>query len=122
MYIKGIYTAQEMQFSIKDLVTYAEEILNGKLHFLCSVKGSLDLIPKQETADLLTAETAETADLVTFAEEVLNGKLHFLCSVKGSLDLIPTVSIIYPINSIFVFNQISSLLMSKHVMPFHLKM
>ena len=114
-----------MQFSIKDLVTYAEEILNGKLHFLCSVKGSLDLIPKQETADLVTAETAETAetaDLVTFAEEVLNGKLHFLCSVKGSLDLIPTVSIIYPINSIFVFNQISSLLMSKHVMPFHLKM
>ena len=41
------HTAQEMRFSIKDffsncdqirtadLVTYTEEILNGKLHFLC---------------------------------------------------------------------------------------
>ena len=26
-----------MKFSIKDLVTFTEEILNGKLHFLCSV-------------------------------------------------------------------------------------
>ena len=43
------YTAQKMKFSIKDffskcdqirrklLVTFTEEILNGKLHFLCSV-------------------------------------------------------------------------------------
>ena len=41
-------TAQKMEFSIKvffskcdqflaDLVTFTEEILNGKLHFLCSV-------------------------------------------------------------------------------------
>ena len=34
------YTAQKMKFSIKgfilDLVTFTEEILNGKLHFLCS--------------------------------------------------------------------------------------
>ena len=40
-------TAQKMKFSIKDffskcdqipdLVTFTEEILNGKLHFLCSV-------------------------------------------------------------------------------------
>ena len=29
-------TAQIMKFSIKDLVTFTEEILNGKLHFLCS--------------------------------------------------------------------------------------
>ena len=32
--------AQKMKFSIKetaDLVTFTEEILNGKLHFLCSV-------------------------------------------------------------------------------------
>ena len=40
------YTAQKMKFSIKDffskcdqipadLVTFTEEILNGKLHFLC---------------------------------------------------------------------------------------
>ena len=34
------YTVQKMKFSIKetaDLVTFTEEILNGKLHFLCSV-------------------------------------------------------------------------------------
>ena len=29
-------TAQKMKFSA-DLVTFNEEILNGKLHFLCSV-------------------------------------------------------------------------------------
>ena len=32
-------TAQKMKFSIKypaDLVTFTEEILNGKLHLLCS--------------------------------------------------------------------------------------
>ena len=42
----GTRTAQKMKFSIKDffrkcdqtadLVTFTEEILNGKLHFLCS--------------------------------------------------------------------------------------
>ena len=26
-----------MKFSIKDLVTFTEEILNGKLYFLCGV-------------------------------------------------------------------------------------
>ena len=37
-------TAQKMKFSIKDffskcdLVTFTEEILNGKSHFLCSVE------------------------------------------------------------------------------------
>ena len=34
------FTAQKMKFSIEetaDLVTFTEEILNGKLHFLCSV-------------------------------------------------------------------------------------
>ena len=31
-----IGTAQKLKFSIKDLVTLTEEILNGKLHFLCS--------------------------------------------------------------------------------------
>ena len=34
------HTAQKIKFSIKqfpaDLVTFAEEIVNGKLHFLCS--------------------------------------------------------------------------------------
>ena len=29
-------TALKMRFSIKDLVTFTEEILNGKLQFLCS--------------------------------------------------------------------------------------
>ena len=30
-------TAQKIKFSYKDLVTFTEEMLNGKLHFLCSV-------------------------------------------------------------------------------------
>ena len=36
-----IDTAQKIKFSIKetpDLVTFTEEILNGKLHFWCSVR------------------------------------------------------------------------------------
>ena len=40
----SVYTAQKMKFFIKDffskfpadLVAFTEEILNGKLHFLCS--------------------------------------------------------------------------------------
>ena len=34
-------TAQKMKFSIKDLVTFTEEILNGELHFLSSDTGFL---------------------------------------------------------------------------------
>ena len=30
------HTAQKMQVLPADLVTFTEEILNGKLHFLCS--------------------------------------------------------------------------------------
>ena len=30
------FTAQKMKFSIKDFFTFTKEILNGKLHFLCS--------------------------------------------------------------------------------------
>ena len=38
-----LHTEQKMKFSIKDFfsilqVTFTEEILNGKVHFLCSVK------------------------------------------------------------------------------------
>ena len=33
----NINTAQKMKLSIKDLLTFTEEIFNGKLHFLCSV-------------------------------------------------------------------------------------
>ena len=40
---RGIHTAQKMKFSIKDLFSKFEEILNGKLHFLCSVKASKQL-------------------------------------------------------------------------------
>ena len=32
-----IITAQEMKFSVKDLVTFTDEIRNGKLYFLCRV-------------------------------------------------------------------------------------
>ena len=42
---KCLITAQKMKFSIKfsaDLVTFTEEILNGKLHFLCSDNSSQD--------------------------------------------------------------------------------
>ena len=46
-FILEVNTAQKMKFSIKDffskcetadLVKFFEEILNGKLHFLCSVR------------------------------------------------------------------------------------
>ena len=37
-------TAQKMRFSIKDLVTFTEGILNGKIHFLCSEKRILLLV------------------------------------------------------------------------------
>ena len=30
-------TLEKMKFSIKDFFTFTEEIVNGKLHFLCSV-------------------------------------------------------------------------------------
>ena len=33
-----------MKFSIKDLVTFTEEILNGKLHFLCSASKKMSYI------------------------------------------------------------------------------
>ena len=45
------YTAQKMTFSIKfsaiscRLVIFTEEILNGKLHFLCSVSRVLKVLP-----------------------------------------------------------------------------
>ena len=51
--IKATTTAQKMKFSIKDFfskydqirrVTFTEEILNGKLHFLCSVLSSMKQI------------------------------------------------------------------------------
>ena len=34
MFAEGIYTAQKMKFPIKNLVTFLEENLNGKFHFL----------------------------------------------------------------------------------------
>ena len=33
--LTGLYTTQKMKF-LADLVTFTEEILDGKLHFLCS--------------------------------------------------------------------------------------
>ena len=36
-YIQKWSTAQKIKFS-EDLVTYTEEILTGKLHFLCAVE------------------------------------------------------------------------------------
>ena len=31
-----MYTAQKMKFLVSKMVTFTQEILNGKLHFLCS--------------------------------------------------------------------------------------
>ena len=56
-----------MKFSIKDLVTFIEEILNGKLHFV-------------EFEKQIRKNNWEPADLVTFTEKILNEKRHFLCS------------------------------------------
>ena len=36
-----------MKLSIKDLVTFTEEILNGKLHFLCSVRTTVVFEPDE---------------------------------------------------------------------------
>ena len=51
------FTAQKMKFSIKDvfskcdlipnLVTFTEEILSGKLHFLCSVYATRKRLSRQ---------------------------------------------------------------------------
>ena len=38
-----VVTAQKMKFSIKDLVLFTGEILNGKLHFLCSKLVELEM-------------------------------------------------------------------------------
>ena len=38
-------TAEKMKFSIRDFFTFSEEILNGKLHFLCSMcRGELSTV------------------------------------------------------------------------------
>ena len=42
--------AQKMKFSVKDLVTFTEENLNGKLHFLRSVSSVQGL--KKEVLNL----------------------------------------------------------------------
>ena len=46
LFCENSNTAEKIKFSISkcdqhsaDLVTFTEEILEGKLHFLCSVKG-----------------------------------------------------------------------------------
>ena len=50
-YVHLIYvTAQKMKFSVKDLVTFTEENLNGKLHFLRSVSSVQGL--KKEVLNL----------------------------------------------------------------------
>ena len=41
---RGTHTARKMKFSIKDLVTFTEEILSRKLHLLCSGTSTLDVI------------------------------------------------------------------------------
>ena len=45
--VKSIFlgcTAQKMKFFIKDLVTFMEEVRNGKLYFLCSVHNVSNIV------------------------------------------------------------------------------
>ena len=51
------YTEQEMKFSIKDLVTFTEEILNAKLHFLRSDSCSETLLGIPESQFLVKLQT-----------------------------------------------------------------
>ena len=37
-------TTQKMKFSMKDLVTFTEEIVNGKFHFLCNATDALSAL------------------------------------------------------------------------------
>ena len=81
-----------------DLVTYTGEILNGKLHFLCSaftkkaskknfIFCSVTLHKNWSFALTISSvnvsKSAVSLDLVTFTKEILNGKLHFSCSVSN---------------------------------------
>ena len=66
---------KKIKFSIKDLVTFTEEILNGKLHYLCSVNTFGKL-----TCDTLTLfymgflfHTSEKRDYLKYAG---NMKFH----------------------------------------------
>ena len=67
-----------------DLVTFTEEIFNGKLHFLCIEFTLLEAFTAQKLMisikDFFSKCDQFPVDLVTFTEEILIGKLYFLCS------------------------------------------
>ena len=96
-------TAQKMKFSIKetaDLVTFTEEILNGKLPFLCSVSSSKDPTIRRLLSLLMLLYFLYSLVIFTEDEKILNGELLFFCAVGGffrsklwiqfSLPLIPS--------------------------------
>ena len=69
-----------------DFITFTEEILHEKLHFLCidwvlSVSlQSMTLLSDHSKIAASTCFSQFLADFITFTEEILHGKLHFLCS------------------------------------------
>ena len=63
------------------LITFTEEILNGKLHFLCSDTCKNNVFDNSFFSQcLLSMSIWFHANLITLTEQILNGKLHFLCS------------------------------------------
>ena len=92
-----------MKFSIKetaDLVTFTEEIFNGKLPFLCSVSSSKDPTIRRLLSLLMLLYFLYSLVIFTEDEKILNGELLFFCAVGGffrsklwiqfSLPLIPS--------------------------------
>ena len=97
------YTAQKMKFSIEDffskcdqirsflqfpadLVTFTEEILNGKPYFLCSdLNDVLFFIFVIMVVSSTICFNMEHKSNISFTEEILNGQLCFFCSNMYSI-------------------------------------
>ena len=58
-------TLQKMKFSIKDLITFTEEILNGKLHFSCRVTYS-KLVLTNQFIEYFSTQVLQIMDKRTF--------------------------------------------------------
>ena len=79
-----VYNAQKMKFSMKDffskcdqirsadLVTFTEEILHGKLHFLCSVNFESRQLMICESVFLNGFQQVPDSDLLAFTEKLDN--------------------------------------------------
>ena len=72
--VRGFHTEQKMKCSIKDLlsksadlVTFTEELLNGKFHFLYSVN----------CLDFKFANNQGTAEIISFCRRILSKTNNF---------------------------------------------